>query len=319
VLDLGCVVVGISVDWLLPLLSFTTNSSGARMVSKTSMFLKMLRLLRLIRAVRLIHMVPELGALSKGLIASVRTVASACALLLLALYTLACLGFEAITTSEALLSNHVSRAIVEQRFSSLPRTILTLMSFTNGDSLAGMYEPLVDTWPPIGLFFGAAWIVVTVSLMNLVTAVIVNTAIEQHKQDEHVQRKRLRKRVQALIPLVEELFDRLDANDDGVIEVGELQCSEWDEQVEVPAKLRSAISIEKLRDLFVLLDADGSTTLEKGEFVLGVMHLMFDNVPIETTQILQILHSQSEQLEHLHQSVSALTKDFAERDGPSQI
>jgi hypothetical protein len=247
----------------------------------------------------LLEIFHELWALCVGLLAAVRTVLSACGLLFVSVYIFACLGTEAILTSEALNANPATREIVQTHFSSLPRAFLTLVSFTNADSLSSVYSPIICESPISAVYFLSIWLVVTVSLMNLVTAVIVDTAIEQHKENDRLKLAGMRKKIKLLTPKIEKLFQQLDSDGGGEIEVKELDFT----GIVMPPELKEIVDEDKLKDLFGFLDLDGSGTVSLGEFVDGIMHLSLQTVPIETTQTLQLLRSQDTTIKQFNDDV----------------
>jgi hypothetical protein len=248
----------------------------------------MMRLFRFVRALRLLEAFGELWRLCNGLIHSVHTVMYALFLLLATTYVFGCFAVEVITQSELLQENEATRLIVEKRFGSLWRSSLTLLSFANADSLAAVYEPLIEQNPWLAPFFAVVWLVITVSLMNLVTAVIVDNAITQSREDIETKRAETRKTVKALQPQIEKLFIELDRDKDDMLSIDEVDL----EFITMPEALRYVIDEEKLRDLFEFLDDDGSGSVDKEEFIEGVASLALQNVPIETTQILHLLRNQ---------------------------
>jgi hypothetical protein len=162
--------------------------------------------------------------------------------------------------------------------------------------LADVYEPLITQDPFFAPVFIILWIVISVALMNLVTAVIVDSAIERQKSSDETKRNDMRKKVKLLTPHIETLFDELDGSGDGAIEVAELTLK----NVHMPKELKHIITEDKLKDLFQFLDMDGSGTVEKDEFVDGIMHLTLQSVPIETTQTLQLLRAQQKVISEMH-------------------
>ncbi|CAK0832278.1 unnamed protein product, partial [Prorocentrum cordatum] len=162
------VATGIVYTWIVdPILAAT--SQDLPLVSQI-LTLRVLRLLRLVRALRLMDHFKELWKLCSGLLRSSRTMLSVCALVIIALFVFGCLGVDLIATSPKLNQNEETRAIIEVHFSSLMVTLLTLMQFANADSIGSIYLPLCKVEPFLVVYFLVMWLVVTVALMNLVTA-----------------------------------------------------------------------------------------------------------------------------------------------------
>lgn len=285
---LECILVvnGVLTSWVLPVASAAgyVKVPGLRVV----MILRLFRILRLFQILRMIDIFDSLWKLCNCLLLSARTVT--CALLVISLfaYMFACFAVEFITRSDLLRSNPETNEIVELRFGSLMKSCLTLMSFTNADSVAGLYEPLIHQNPMLAPFFGLVWLIITVALMNLVTAVIVEEAITASSKDAETKRAELKKKVKSLMPVVEELFDQLDSSKDGTLELAELNV----DTMPIPAALEDILDKDRLTDFFELLDDDGSGTVDKHEFIDGIMSFALQHVPIETTQTLHLLRMQ---------------------------
>ncbi|CAK0796268.1 unnamed protein product [Prorocentrum cordatum] len=170
--DFVLVFVGVIAAWVVkPALHISSNSVEELDLIQQLLVVRILRLIRLVRAMRLIDYFQELWKLTKGLITSGRTVISALIMVIIVIYGFACLGVEVIYNSEVLRADPATAFILETRFSSLPSTMLTLGAFANADSVASIYVPLCQVQPWLVFYFCCLWLVVTVSLMNLVTAV----------------------------------------------------------------------------------------------------------------------------------------------------
>merc|ERR1711998_719611 len=99
----------------------------------------------------------------------------------------AVLGHETITASEVKDDNEEFRRLASSRFCDLPTIMLTLISFVNADSIASIYEPLILADWTLTFYFVPFICVVTIALMNVVTATIVEEAIEQSKVNDEFQ------------------------------------------------------------------------------------------------------------------------------------
>eukprot|EP00959_Pyramimonas_sp_CCMP1952_P092441 1934651-Pyramimonas_sp.AAC.1 len=60
----------------------------------------------------------------------------------------------------------------------------------------------------------------------------------------------------------------------------------------LPEDIRKILDSDQLVEVYGYLDADGSGEIDEEEFIDGIFSLMFQSVPIETTQMLQLLRSQ---------------------------
>jgi len=204
-----------------------------------------------------------------GLLTSTRTIMSTLALLLLMLYIFACIGLEVITKDDLL---RLEIDDFEESFGSLFRTMLTLLQFVTLDSMASIYLPLIRVNPYLIFYFLPIIVIVSIALMNLVTATLVEGALAQADADSESKEQEMMSRVKKLIPMFHQLFDRIDGNGDGIIHVGELHSFDWD----LRKQERSAFEyfeFDSMLELFEILDADASGELDKEEFVEGLINL----------------------------------------------
>merc|ERR1711988_449536 len=96
-------------------------------------------------------------------------------MLFLVIYAFSCLGLELIRNHAAVGNNEDFTRIVDLHFCNIPRIMLTLMQFVAMDSVAAIYTPLIIEDGLLTIYFFAVILTVAIVLMNIVTAVIVNT------------------------------------------------------------------------------------------------------------------------------------------------
>merc|ERR1712194_648011 len=132
-------------------------------------------------------------------------------LMFLILYVSGVLAIELITKNRTSYEDDPELLeIIDSCFGSLFKAMLTLVQFVTLDSIGGIYSPLINREPLLAFFFMSFTLVVAVALMNLVTAVIVEGAIEQAKADKEVQAAYEAQRLQRLLPELREMFNALD-------------------------------------------------------------------------------------------------------------
>jgi hypothetical protein len=163
-----------------------------------------------------------------------------------------------------------------------------------------VYAPLVRRSWPLLVYFCTLWLIVTVCLMNLVTAVIVDKAIAQGALDREMQTQALQKKMMKYSPILQGLFQDIDIRKDGEVPLTNIQDGlaqlEPHKLYELPDDLVKILASDKLIDMFEFLDEDSSGTINEGEFVDGISNLLstefLHSVPIETTQALHLLQTQ---------------------------
>jgi len=283
--------------------------SGAIEILQQAPLVRNLRLVRLVRAVRMIELFQDLWKLCVGLMKSARTVTSAAVLVTMVAYIFACAALELVAKSERLQANPVTREIVDKHFSSLGHVMVTMIQFVNADSIGAIYNPLILEHPVVGIFFFMLIGVVTILLMNLVTAAVVESAIKTGREDLDMQRYRIIKQVEQMIPQVDRAFQEMDVTQDGELDRDELERLKEISAVKgihLPPSLHPLLQGETLRDLFDYLDQDKDGKVAAVEFIEGACKLALSNVPFETMQILSLLRQQRSQLGEVHELVGEL-------------
>jgi len=71
-------------------------------------------------------------------------------------------------------------------------------------------------------YFLTLWLIVTVALMNLVTAIIVENAMAKGREDNEERQNHVRKVLKKILPEIAEVFDSLDVDRSGSLAIDEL-------------------------------------------------------------------------------------------------
>jgi len=303
IFDFVLVVIGILAQWVIAPIVFITDSSMDSSILEKIVLLRILRLLRLFRVFRLIAMFHDLWRLVNGLMQSFSAILSTFALLLLSVYVFACIGLELITKSEDLQSDPDLAMIIDKQFGTLFHAMITLARFISFDSTAAIYEPFL--WRDPYSFHGLALLVylvtismvVSISLMNLVTAILVDSAINQTREDRELGHRRLEKKVRSLLPQLESFFDDLDTDDDHrIVTADVLEC-----HIQVPLDIKLVLDEISLVEIFETIDADSRGWLDKSEFTEGFLNICLSESPPMMTRVmhhLQLLHHGMRQLQY---------------------
>ena len=110
--------------------------------------------------------------------------------LVLILYIAACVGVELVTKAKGDTVDAEWGDIVALYFPNLTTTMLTLTQFVTLDSIGEIYAPLVKKQPLLMVYFAIFLLVVSITLMNLITATIVESSLEQSSLDKDVAKVR---------------------------------------------------------------------------------------------------------------------------------
>merc|ERR1719387_1410191 len=127
-----------------------------------------------------------------------------------------------------------------------------MIQFILVDDVANVYGPIVSAKPATLIFFLALVMFVSIALMNLVTAVIVEGAIEQAKLDREVNKAYKSAEAKKRMPIIREMFKKIDKDNSGDITLDEIV--EVDEQTQ--EEMRKCFQMDDLVELFEILDDD---------------------------------------------------------------
>eukprot|EP00913_Durusdinium_trenchii_P027389 g25694.t1 len=111
----------------------------------------------------------------------------------------------------------------ERHFANLPTSILTLCQFVTLDSIAAVYFPLMMARPLLFFFFVPLGLIISIGLMNLVTAVLVENCLENAAQEAEYERLQLKNKAKAALPAMIEIFKVLDKDHSGFISREEIE------------------------------------------------------------------------------------------------
>jgi voltage-gated sodium channel len=294
--DMALVVVGVIGSWLVPLVIFVAGDAIKELVP-TPMFLRIFRLARVARALRLFVQFRELWMLVSGLFQCLPTVMNVFIVLLLAIFVFACLGVEIITNNSSSHGGQFQH-LVHEHWNSLPAIMLTLVQFVTLDGVGVIYVPMVRDHTWLALFFLPFLLVVSVVLMNLVTAVVIEVFLEHAKRDRETRRLFNERRMQQLLPQLRNMFHELDADDSGHVTMDELK----DAPKELQSELEALLEVDSLLDLFEALDVDNSMEVSIDEFLDGMTRMTCNKQSLEITRVLKLqalIRNDLDELKHI--------------------
>ncbi|CAJ1336439.1 unnamed protein product, partial [Effrenium voratum] len=231
------------------------------------MLVRLLRLARLARALRLMVQFQTLWQLVQGLFHSIGTIMWTFLLVMLLMYIAAVTGMELIKVDPSLPVDHPYNEITALCFQDLMDAILTLLQVFSFDSIGGVYRPLVKQNIFCLLYFVLAMLILSIALMNLVTAVMVNSSLDQASQDKEAFKAWEAAAKAKQMESLKKMFLELDEDGSGELSVEEL----LDAPEEAQDQLKEIAGSGDLMELFNLLDYDGGGTVGVEEFCEGVL------------------------------------------------
>eukprot|EP00931_Biecheleriopsis_adriatica_P121625 TRINITY_DN96689_c0_g1_i1.p1 TRINITY_DN96689_c0_g1~~TRINITY_DN96689_c0_g1_i1.p1 ORF type:complete len:557 (-),score=97.65 TRINITY_DN96689_c0_g1_i1:42-1712(-) len=277
--DTFLVVFGVITQWMVePAFGTATEDIGPLMVLRTA------RLLRLARTVRMLIRFKELWMLVQGLLSSANTMLYTLLLLFVILYIFACLGLELVHGHPKLTGparNEEFALVVEQYFSGLFTAMLSLIRFATFDEAYVIYEPLAKDDPFLLVYFMVLILCVGIVIMNLVTAVVVNAALEQTEQNKDLLQMTQTKKKKKMLKDLRAMFVRLDEDGSGELSRAELlSIGEADKTI-----LRQICGASDPVEMYDALDVDGAGEVSIDDFCEGLWQIAISNTPIEIKSI----------------------------------
>merc|ERR1719240_436321 len=161
-------------------------------------------------------------------------------------YMASCFAIELVAKDDVLRSIPATREIIDTYFSSLEVVMVSFAQFVTLDSVSTIYFPLVKTRWYLFFYFGLIIVVISVALMNLVTAVLVEAAISHVKRDRELEKQKVR----LLKPEFEAVFQQLDPDNTNAV-TREIMLNT---SVVWPKPIMKIIPHERFPELFDLLD-----------------------------------------------------------------
>mmetsp|Transcript_87104 Transcript_87104/g.136322 ORF Transcript_87104/g.136322 Transcript_87104/m.136322 type:complete len:670 (-) Transcript_87104:66-2075(-) len=271
------IFAGILYQWMFPLVALVAGFDSQNDIVRA---LSLLGALRLLRLVRVLHRAPafrEAWLLLRGMTDSARTLFWTCAVICLVTYIFAIFGIMLIAQSlskqrdslDARSPRHEELTdLLDHYVGGVDVLMSTLFQVLTLDSWNSIVRRLKQELPWCWLYFYLYVAVAVFLVMNLVTAIIVESALLQAKSDEDQKLKERESIKRKELKDLEELFNLMDEDGSGTLSWPEFESSFHD--LEMTKKWRLLdFEPDECRELFGLLD-DGDGEIATNEFFDGL-------------------------------------------------
>jgi len=221
----------------------------------------------------------ELYTLVRAIKNSVSTFVYTLGFLLLSVYAFSYVGVEVIAT-HSLASDPVVGQHIERYFRNLPVTMFTLIRFACLDDMSTAYDMLVQEDWTLAVYFVSVILIIGIVFMNLLSAAVINSSLEQSAADREAIKVAEEKKRQRVLKELRSLFNRINVEGSGVITRLDLKKV----NIEDEHSICSAMGTSDMMKVFHQLDVDRSGSVEMDEFVDG-MESALSTAPIELKRL----------------------------------
>lgn len=262
--------------------------------------LRSLRMVRMLRASRILVAFDELYALVSGLKNAMKTLMWAAGLIFLMLTMWSIIAVEYMNKLVRKLDeegHYGSCAWCADAFGSIFNANLTFFQIMTGDGWSNLARPLIHKHPWTGAIFVAVIFTMVFGLLNLIIAVIVDSAAQAREEDlMHMAQRKDQSRAVAWECFNDMVF-QLDENSDGAITVDELKTGLMNSP-ELAAYLTvMGVEEEDLHMVFELLDSNNDGTVCHEEFADQLYRMKTQELPIAVCYIKHSIAHLSRQME----------------------
>lgn len=275
--------------------------------------LKLSRLVRVVRAVRVFISVPEFYLLMTGLYSSIKAILFGSMMLLSVLLFFAVLAVEMIHPANSILDSFPESCDrCPRAFASVSAASVTFFQqIVAGDSWGTISVPLLEAKPWTGIILFLVFVTVSLGLMNLILAVIVERASEARDNDyEQKVKKKQEERSKSMFDLAK-VCATMDKNNNGLVSLEEMRNGY--DQLESFRKLMQQMDIrrDEMETIFKVLDDDNSGEVSYLEFCQNIggflkrdpviMHSLVHSAVLELRkmvreEVVEVMHEQHKEI-----------------------
>mmetsp|Transcript_30482 Transcript_30482/g.70290 ORF Transcript_30482/g.70290 Transcript_30482/m.70290 type:complete len:618 (-) Transcript_30482:49-1902(-) len=269
------------------------STSGHLRIMRT---MRLVRALRGIRVIRLLRYVSALRTLVFSIVSTMGSLLWTLVLLLLLFYSFGVIFTQLVYdhcreetisgTGDVDSVPHCSQYLT-RHWKSVPESMLTLfLAISGGLSWTEALQPLFDVSAlAVGLMI--LYIIVSVfAVLNVVTGVFCNTAIESAQSDKDIAIMKQMRKHDLQVQALRHIFKEIDHDKSNLVTLAELQ--EALSAKKLSSFLESmGISTQDVSTLFMIIDTDRSGWIDLDEFVSGCMQL---HGPAKSLQLAQMSH-----------------------------
>ncbi|CAE7360806.1 Cacna1h, partial [Symbiodinium sp. CCMP2456] len=281
-----CIIVALSLvesasDLISRNMAAEADTSAAPMDAghlRVARFTRLIRALRGVRVVRLLRFISSLRAILFSISSTLGSLAWTLVLLMIVFYCFGVIIAQLVSDHcRYHLSpedpEHLRCAVSLGMWDGVPESMMTLFhSITGGLSWVEAFTPLREI-SSLAAAFMYVYIVMTVfAVLNVVTGVFCNTAIENAKADKDIAVMKQMQKHRTQVEALRAVFNDIEVNQSKLINLSELKVAM--QESKLGSFMESMdISTKDIWTLFMLIDADESGEISIDEFVAGCIEI----------------------------------------------
>eukprot|EP00928_Gymnodinium_smaydae_P039098 TRINITY_DN26794_c0_g3_i1.p1 TRINITY_DN26794_c0_g3~~TRINITY_DN26794_c0_g3_i1.p1 ORF type:complete len:524 (-),score=55.03 TRINITY_DN26794_c0_g3_i1:210-1781(-) len=267
------------IELVLPVIFSGASSDAMTQGSNVRIFriLRITRLAKVVRMVRVLRIVRALRTLMFSILMTLRSLIWSLLLIAFILFVFGIVFTDLVTTHLNSLpepwNEGSSEVVLSRRFGSLLTSMLTLYaSALNGLAWADVADALESVGWFSRLMFESYISFVCLAVLNVLTGVFCQSAIESAQRDNEMLIDTLTQDKHFFMAGLQSLFDKLDEDHDGCVNIIEFEKHLRDKDVQ---NLFQALGLDTSDawNLFSALDTDGDHAVDAEEFFEGCLRL----------------------------------------------
>jgi hypothetical protein len=197
---------------------------------------------------------------------------------------------------------------LRDNFGTLTRTLLSLFkAISGGDDWGNTYDSLEPLGKWYRLLFLGFIAFSVIALLNVVTAVFVESTMERSQNDRDLMTQKEMITKKEFLDRMQNVFAELDDDNDNSINVEELSERMMDPKI--GAYFGSlGVDVAQVGKLFALLDTDQSGSIDKDEFMFGCLRLKGEAKSLDVA----ILHGEMRLVRRNIDDLGSMIEDLLE-------
>jgi len=266
--DVVIVLIAMMDIWILSLMQ---EDVGSLHVLSIFRIVRLVRLVRLVKLVRLLH---GFYVILAAFWHAMQTMSFLLAIMLFGLLIYSIFATNLIGRNESLKDVRINGDTIDDRFGTVYRSMYSLFELMTLEGWETVARPIVEKQPFMFIFIASFIMIFTFGMLNMIVALVIEKTLHHTRMmGEHSLSMQRQKMAEELLR-VRSLF----SHDSGTGHSGKITCEQFEralKESESVSKIFAEMGVapNDARELFVVLDWDGSGDLTVKEFLEGLEKL----------------------------------------------